>query len=285
MGRPSTSARWIGAPLLGLVLALSLGACNGGGSDDDGPGAASSPTATPPPTATAAPAPADDACYRLDFEEAVSPTSTTEPRACARSHTAETYQVGRVDNVEDGHLLAIDSDRVQDQVAQTCRGAFGAAVGGDEVQQRLSMLRPVWFTPTLEQSDTGADWYRCDLVALLGGDRLTPLTDSLRGVLDTPEGRERYGMCGTAAPDADDFERVPCRLEHSWRAVDVVPLAPAAGGAYPGADVAREAGQQQCEDAGRAAAADPLDFDWGYEFPEADQWDNGQTFGRCWVPD
>ena len=22
-----------------------------------------------------------------------------------------------------------------------------------------------------------------------------------------------------------------------------------------------------------------------YEFPEADQWDNGQTFGRCWVPD
>jgi len=276
--RRTTTAGTVALAAAVLVLA----GCSAG--PDAGPDDVPSPTPTPPPTATAAPSPTEDGCYRLDFEEAVSPTSTAPARPCGRPHTAETYRVGRVDNVEEGHLLAIDSDRVQDQVATTCRGAFGAAVGGDQAQQRLSMLRPVWFTPTLQQSGAGADWYRCDVVALQGGDRLTSLRASLRGVLATPEGRETYGMCGTAAPDAADFERVPCRLPHSWRAVEVVALTPGADGAYPGVDAARAAGQQQCEDAGRSAAADPLDFEWSYEFPEADQWAKGQTFGRCWVP-
>ena len=28
------------------------------------------------------------------------------------------------------------------------------------------MLRTVWFTPSVEESDAGANWYRCDVVAL-----------------------------------------------------------------------------------------------------------------------
>ena len=89
-------------------------------------------------------------------------------------------------------------------------------------------------------------------------------------------------MCGTAAPDAADFERVACARTHSWRAESVVELA---DGDYPGEAAAREAGQAPCEDAGRAVAADPLDFEWGYEWPDAEQWRSGQTYGRCWVPD
>ncbi len=82
--------------------------------------------------------------------------------------------------------------------------------------------------------------------------------------------------------DAPDFARVACAREHSWRAVSVVELA---DGDYPGEEAARAAGQSTCEDAGRAAADDPLDFEWGYEWPDAEQWADGQTFGRCWAPD
>ena len=40
-----------------------------------------------------------------------------------------------------------------------------------------------------------------------------------------------------------------------------------------------------CEDAGREVAEDALDYEWGYEWPTAEQWAAGQTYGRCWAPD
>ena len=108
----------------------------------------------------------------------------------------------------------------------------------------------------------------------------------MKGVLGTEAGRERYGMCGTAEPGAPDFARVLCSTEHTWRAVQVVDLAPGRGtAAYPGEDAARARGQEPCEAAGRRAAEDPLDFTWGYEWPDAQQWAAGQRHGLCWVPD
>jgi hypothetical protein len=196
-------------------------------------------------------------------------------------HTSETYEVGRLDTVVDGHLLAVDSDRAQSQVARECPAALADFVGGSPADLRLSMVRPVWFTPSVEQSDLGADWYRCDAVVVAGDSRLAELERSLRGALDRPADRERYAMCGTAAPDADDFERVLCSEDHSWRAIAVVPFEP---GAYPGAQQAEARGQTQCENAGLDVADDPLDYEWGYEWPTREQWEMGQTFGRCWAP-
>ena len=190
--------------------------------------------------------------------------------------------VGSLDNLVDGHLLTVDSRRVRDAVAQACPRLFGRFVGGSPEDQRLSMLRPVWFTPTLEQSDEGAQWFRCDAIALAGEERLAPLTGRLSGVLAEAEGRDRYAMCGTAAPDADDFERVICSGPHSWRAISTIDFEP---GDYPGDAVVRERGQAPCEDAGAEAADDALDYEWAYEWPTAAQWEQGQTFGRCWAPD
>ena len=45
------------------------------------------------------------------------------------------------------------------------------------------------------------------------------------------------------------------------------------------------AGQTVCADAARAIASDALDYEWGYEWPTKDQWQAGQTYGRCWSPD
>jgi hypothetical protein len=32
-------------------------------------------------------------------------------------------------------------------------------------------------------------------------------------------------------------------------------------------------------------AADPLQFEFGWEWPTREQWANGQRYGYCWVPD
>jgi hypothetical protein len=282
-----------GAALAAALVAPGLTGCTGvdDGSSAPSPDAGSAagsasgsarPTATPstpPPTATAAPRPRDGACYRLDLDEAVAPTSAVPPVPCSRPHTALTYAVGTLDTVVDGHLLAVDSRRVQEQPARSCPSRLASFLGATADDLRLSMLRPVWFTPTVAESDAGADWFRCDVIALAGNDRLAPLTGRLTGA--------RYAMCGTTEPGRPAFERVGCGSRHAWRAVRTVPLGAQAGprGAYPGAATVRAAGAEICKDTGQRASSDRLNFSWGYEWPSARQWSGGQTYGRCWVPD
>ena len=259
-----------------------LAGCSG----DEGDDPTSSPTTTapsPPPTAVPPPRPPKEgACYRLSFRQALAPTSARKPTPCDRTHTAETYAVGTLDTVVDGHLLAVDSDRVQAQVADTCPDTLAQFLGGDGADLRLSMIRPVWFTPSLAQSDRGADWYRCDVVVVAGDEELAEPDTSLRGALDKEAVRDRYAMCGTAPPDDEDFERVICSAAHSWRAIQVVPYE---AGKYPGEQAVRDQLEAPCENAGLDVASDPLDYQWGYEYPTKEQWEMGQTWGLCWAPD
>ena len=274
-----------------VAAAFLVAGCTSGGSEPDaGPTPSSpagetsvtaSPSATPTP-AVPAPTPRDRACYRYEYRSAVAPVAHGEPVPCDKPHTAITFRVGELDTVVDGHLVSVDSRRVQDQVARDCPTAFDAFVGGTEELRRLTLLRPVWFTPSLRESDSGANWYRCDVIALATDGELAPLSGRLAGVLAQPEGRDRYAMCGTAEPGTPDFSRVVCSRGHSWRAIRTVGLP---GGDYPGEDAARDAGQQPCEDAGREAASDSLNFQWGYEWPTEKQWNAGQTYGLCWIPD
>ncbi|MGH3346299.1 MAG: septum formation family protein, partial [Nocardioides sp.] len=220
-------------------------------------------------------------CHRLSYDAAVAPTAHHRTVRCGRAHTAETFRVGRLDTVIDGRLLAVDSDRVQRQVATDCPQRLATYVGGTEEQRRLSMLRAVWFTPTVEQSDAGAAWFRCDAVALAEDSRLLDIEGSLDGVLDTEPGRQRYGLCGTAQPGTDGFRRVACGASHTWRALRTFTLT---GEEYPGEQAAARTGEAPCRNAARGIAPDPLDFEWGYEWPTAEQWEAGQTWGVCWVP-
>ena len=243
--------------------------------------ATASPSATPTP-ARAVPNPPDRACYSYEYRAAVAPVAHGEPVPCDRPHTAITFRVGNLDTVVDGHLVSVDSQRVQDQVARECPAAFDAFVGGTDEVRRLTMLRPVWFTPSLGQSDRGANWYRCDAVAIASDDELAPLVGRLQGVLGKPLARQRYAICGTAAPDAPSFERVICAEDHAWKAIGTVDVP---GTTYPGVEKARAAGQQPCQDAANAVADDPLNYQWGYEWPTAEQWKAGQHYGLCWAPD
>jgi hypothetical protein len=265
--------------------ALVLAGCS---TPVDDPGAAPSPPATttsaptPAPTAPAPPAaPPQGACYQLSYDAALAPTTRGRDVDCAEQHTAQTFHVGRLDRLVGGRLLAVDARALQEQVADTCPDLLSDFIGGSEEQQRLSMLRAVWFTPTVAESDAGADWFRCDAVMIARADALQPVTGPLGGTLATEAGRERAGMCGTAEPGTDGFERVACAQPHSWRALRTVALG---DGDYPGEGPAQAAGEEPCRAAARAAAPDPLDFQWGYEWPTAEQWTGGQTYGICWAP-
>ena len=248
------------------------------------PTTSGSPTEPPDPTPTRVeppPSPRTGACYRLSYDEAVAPTASARPVPCREPHTAATYLVGRLDAVAGGHLVAVDSERVRDQVARTCPARFAEHVGGTLEQRRLSVLRPVWFTPSVEESDAGARWFRCDVIAVGREGALAPLGRTVEGALDTAAGRARYGLCATAEPGTRASQRVSCSSRHSWRAVRTVGFA---ARRYPGTGRVRAAGQRPCRAAGQEAAGDRLDFRWGYEWPTARQWRDGQHHGICWVP-
>ncbi len=271
--------------VVAMLVALMTAACT---ADSDSGTTPSTAPSTPPPSASPAVAPPDPelpACYRLTLAEATAATSAEPSVPCSSTWTARTFSVGSLDGLVDGHLFAVDSEAIQRQAANKCPRRLGEFLGGDIEALRLSTFRSVWFTPSVEESDAGANWLRCDVVALARPDKLAKLTGNVKGALDG-DISSTYGLCGTAAPDDRDFERVICAEKHSWRALETVDLA---GAKYPGAKRVRAAGVEPCTAAARAEAADALDFQWGYEWPTRSQWAGddgrpGQKYGVCWAP-
>lgn len=268
-----------------VLIAILLASCSGEGTPK--PSSIPTPTAPPLPTASAAPLPSAHGCYLLGYEAALAPTSAADPVECSKQHTDRTFFVGRPSNVVNGHLLAVDSNRVARQMATECPRRFASYVGGSTEQRRLSMLSVVWFGPTLEQSDEGQSWFRCDAIALASAGKLAPLTGKLVKVLDSETGRLRWGRCANGKPGTKGAVQVLCSTTGSrsgtWRAVATVGVAARAKGAWPGSKQAAAAGSG-CEDRVRDLAADPLTFTWGYEPPTEAQWKRGQHYGFCWSP-
>jgi len=275
-----TFLRW-SAALLVLAVATLTG-CSSGDPQAAAPGPSPEPSvsassAPPPP-----PAPKVGECHALSVTEATDPVDPTPPVPCRGPHTSVTVKVGELQLVVDGHQLAVDSKTVRKQIADACPASPAAFVGGDQTTQRLSRFEVVWFSPSLEQADAGANWYRCDVVALRSGGSLLPLPPRMKGVLDRPGALDRYGTCGSSAPDARDFERVVCSSKHAWRAVDVVQLP--ADAVYLGGDVA-DKGDAACKDVAAKRAHGSLKFTWSFEWPTRAQWAEGQRYGYCWVPE
>jgi Septum formation len=271
--------RVVRAVLAGAAAAVLLAGCSGSTSSApraDPTPVASSPTVThsaklPPP-----PPPLPHACYRLGYADALAPTSDKKPVSCSGRHTGVTFFVGTF-----RRHLAVDGSQVHRLESTVCPRQFATYVGGTLDERRLSMLRAVWFTPTVEQAARGAHWFECAAIALRGDQTLALLSGPVQGVLTHPEARDHYALCGTAEPGAAGFEQRICAAPHSWRALRTVAFTP---GKYPGEDHVRVAGQSPCEEAGRAVAGDPLDYQWSYQWPNLQQWKAGQTYGVCWAP-
>jgi hypothetical protein len=264
---------------LALVLLAALAGCSSGGADSAvKPSAGASASSAPP-----APAPPQvGTCHALSLAEATDPVDSGESVPCARPHTSQTFKVGKIAALADGHLLAVDSPTVQARLAKICPPALPAYIGGDQTTQRLSRFEAVWFGPSLEQADAGADSFRCDVVGLRKEGSLISLPRKMKGVLDASDALDRYGTCGTAAPDAKGFQRVVCAEKHAWRAVDVVDLP--ASTRYLAKDAAAT-GDSTCKDVASKRANGALKYTWSFEWPTRAQWASGQRYGYCWVPE
>jgi hypothetical protein len=273
------------ATTVALAAALVLAGCTGDDPDRSGrtPGPTPTASATPSEPPEPPPPPRADACYRLTLEEATAPTSVAAPVPCGRRHTARTIHVARLPRVGAGRPAPVDSPRVQRRIAGTCTSRFAAVVGGTPESRSLSRLQVVWFSPTLEEYDAGADRFRCDVIAFGRGDDLLPLPRrGVRGLLDRPGALATYGLCGTARPGSRGFTRVACGLRHSWVAIATIPIE--GGPRYPGARRVRAAGDEACAERVRSEAGFPLEFSYGWEWPTRRQWEAGQRYGFCWAP-
>jgi Septum formation len=274
--------RLLGLLLTAVLAASALTGCSRSTSQPraDPTRVVSSSTPTPTVTVTPKPKPSPPpparACYRVGYDEVLAPTLSRKPAPCDNRRTAVGFYVGSFDR-----KLAVDGAQVHRLESTVCPRRFAAFVGGTPDTRRLSLLRTVWFTPTVEDAALGAHWFQCVAIALRGDGQLALLTGRIEGVLDRPDGRAHYGLCGTAQPGTAGFEQRICADQHSWKALRTVDFR---AGPYPGEDEVRSAGQGPCRDAGRAAASNPLDYQWSYQWPTATQWRNGQTYGVCWAP-
>ncbi len=259
-----------------VVTGSVLSGCGGDPEPESAPAAdrAAGPTAPEPPKR--------GACYQLTMADALRATNAAAPVPCTGPHNAVTVSVGRLEPVLDGHLLAVDSARVQRQVATRCRRLVDRHVGGSTETQRLSRVQAVWFSPTLAQSDQGALWFRCDLVIASSPRSLAPLPRATKGLLDRPGVLNRYGTCGTAAPSARSFARVICAAKHTWRARATIALPRSTRYLAKGAGATAD---QQCRDVAARRADGARQFRWSFEWPTKAQWAAGQRYGLCWTPD
>ena len=271
--------------VLATVLGLVATGCSGSpssptSSPSSSPSSSTSSPSSPSPTAVVQPErPTKDGCHLLTYDQAIAPVVAGADVPCGQRHTAQTFKIGRLDLVSDGHLRAVDSPDVQAEVARTCTGLLADHVGGSVEDRRLSMVQAVWFTPSVEDAAAAADWFRCDVVALASAGELLPLPPDSQGLVASSD---RFDMCGTAEPGAASFERVACSVgDPAWRAISTVDLP---GSAYPTAAEAASRMESACRSAARAQADDPLDFTWSEERPTQEQWDAGQRYGICWVP-
>lgn len=264
------------------ALVMAVGACSSG----EEPKTTAKPSATPTTTSSTAPtpppAPRVGSCHRLTLGQATRPVDAGRPVPCRGPHTSVTVKVGRIDQLDDGHLLAVDSATVRARIQEACPPDGLGYVGGDRTTQRLSRLEVVWFAPSLEEADAGADSYRCDVVGLAAAGRLMLLPAKVKGVLAQPGALDRFGTCGTKAPGERGFQRVACSRPHAWRAVGTYDFPPRTR--YLGANAAA-GGDAQCKDVAAARSGGATTYTWSFEWPTRVQWDAGQRYGYCWLPD
>lgn len=259
-------------------LLILLAGCSG--TEEESPPESADDTATTEPAEPPRRPQVGD-CHRMTMTQALAPVAEGRRVRCQRKPTSVTFHVGRVERNAQGDPRPVDSARVQRQVSSTCPERLLDYVGGTVDQLRRSLLTTVWFTPSLEQAEAGAAWFRCDVVAPGAGDSLMVLPKSLQGALEDDATRERFAMCATGEPGKKSFTRLPCTASHTWRAASTVDLA---GDAYPGVDAVTASMDAACSDAATESAVNPLDVRWSQEGPTREQWRAGQRHGICWVP-
>ena len=94
----------------------------------------------------------------MSYDEALAPTNADAPVSCDAGHTSQTFAIGQLYLVSNGHLLAVDSDTVRDEMARRCPTQLAKYLGTTDDQLR-----------ELGQTTEYARWQLHTAQALLAG--------------------------------------------------------------------------------------------------------------------
>jgi hypothetical protein len=108
------------------------------------------------------------ACRMLSPDDVSRPSNDTETVSCQQPHTAQTFAVLTLPHQFD--QASYDDPEVAAFAYRACGGKFGDFTGADESLAMRTILSWVWFRPSTAAWDSGARWYRCDVIG--GGDQV-----------------------------------------------------------------------------------------------------------------
>ncbi len=239
------------------------------------------PTTSSTPREPPPPPPDTGICRDLNFGDINRYSNTTEPRSCERPHTAYTFAVTRLPDDVAFEGVAIKNDAVQEAAASSCRAEFTPYVGGDAATRARVRLTATYFLPDQASFDRGANWVRCDIIALQAEKILAELPPKLEGALDDKEIVSDYGLCSGGEPGTAESVMVTCNQPHAFRAIAALRLG-ATEEPYPGEGVTKDDGQQRCEDLVKSQVEEGGGYTFSWTYPTPADWQAGQRFGYCW---
>ncbi len=200
---------------------------------------------------------------------------------CGRSHTSYTFAVQKLPPDVNVPGASIGNKSIQSAASAGCEAAFSRFIGGDPTRRALSRLSVTYFLPPQKYYDRGADWVRCDVVALQSADALAPLPQPLQGFLDDSRALQDYGVCSAGQPGATTSALVICGQPHTFRALTALRLGTTTS-RYPGKAVAGTAGQKRCSTYIANALGTNSGYTYAWTYPTESDWASGQRFGFCW---
>jgi hypothetical protein len=219
------------------------------------------------------------ACRQLTPED-IKATSNSSPVVdCAARHTAETFAVGTFPDDVAGD--DIDDPALGSYVFGVCGKKFRQFLGGDESLVMRATVTWAWFRPSAAAWDAGARWWRCDVVG--GGEQsrsLVNLPKTARGIM---LGRvaDRWTVC-VNGPSVSDSDKIPCSRPHNWRAVTTIVLGQE-DDPYPGDRLVESRTRDFCSESVGAWLNYPVDYDFGYTWFHAAEWEAGNRRSICWA--
>ncbi len=217
-------------------------------------------------------------CRMLTIADIGRPSNASATVPCVDPHTAETFAAGTLPAEFDD--AAYDDPGLGPFAYASCGREFMDFLGADESMAMRSILSWTMFRPSEEAWDSGARWYRCDVVG--GGPGTTTLVtlpDEAKGALRKPADKWLACVKGKSVAKAP---RVPCSERHTYRAVTTIRLGKAED-PFPGDKVVANRTRNFCGDSVAAWLGYPARYSYAYTwFPQSD-WEAGNRRSVCWA--
>lgn len=218
------------------------------------------------------------ACRTLTPEDITKSSDGSDPVACTKAHTAETFAIGTLPK-ETGS--AYDDKRQGKWIHTTCTAAFQKFLGADESLAMRIRLSWAWFRPSEEGWKKGARWYRCDAVGGPSDAKTYAKLPTTAKGLFSAKPPEQWLLCALG-PTVTNSVKVNCTEKHNWRAVTTIKLGQP-NDAYPGDRLIEVRSRDFCQDSVGAWMNYPPEYDFGYTWFHAGEWSAGNRRSVCWA--